>query len=158
MNKEIILVKKFISLLLISVCLGDTLILKDKTKYVGTLTNFVDEEIMFEAFLSTNSVRSKFLTVIIDDIQELKLYDGTMVIDNGIIVATNAERIKNTGYDRYLNISKELKRDSEETSTEELLKHKKVKTAHILIGCGIISAAAIGGIALWFYDNFTILP
>ena len=48
--------------------------------------------------------------------------------------------------------------DSEETSTEELLKHKKVKTAHILIGCGIISAAAIGGIALWFYDNFTILP
>ena len=41
---------------------------------------------------------------------------------------------------------------------EELLKHKKVKTAHILIGCGIISAAAIGGIALWFYDNFTILP
>ena len=37
-------------------------------------------------------------------------------------------------------------------------KYKKVITAHILIGCGIISAAAIGGIALWFYDNFTILP
>tara|TARA_Y100001970_G_scaffold209784_1_gene255790 strand:+ start:848 stop:1327 length:480 start_codon:yes stop_codon:yes gene_type:complete len=48
--------------------------------------------------------------------------------------------------------------DSEETSTEELLKYKKVKTAHILIGCCIISAAAIGGIVLWFYDNFTILP
>ena len=48
--------------------------------------------------------------------------------------------------------------DSEEKSTEELLKYKKVKTAHILIGCGIISAAAIGGIMLWFYDNFTILP
>ena len=137
------MIKKLISLLLISACLGDTLILKDKTKYVGTLTNFVDEEIMFEAFLSTNSVRSKFLTVIIDDIQELKLYDGIMVIDNGIMVATNAERIKNTGYDRYLNISKELKRG---------------KLTHIIIGCGIISAAAIGGIALWFYDNFTILP
>ena len=48
--------------------------------------------------------------------------------------------------------------DFEETSKEKLLKYKKVKTAHILIGCGIISAAAIGGIALWFYDNFTILP
>ena len=48
--------------------------------------------------------------------------------------------------------------DSEKTSTKELLKYKKVKTAHILIGCGIISAAAIGGIALWFYDNFRILP
>ena len=79
--------------------MGDTLILKDKTKYVGTLTSFVDEEILFEAFLSTNSLRSKFPTVIIDDIQGLNLNDGTMVIDNGIIVATNAERIKNTGYD-----------------------------------------------------------
>ena len=122
------MIKKLISLLLISVCLGDTLVIKDKTKYVGTLTNFVDEEMMFEAFLSTNSLRSKFLTAIIDDIQELKLYDGTMVIDNGIIVATNAERIKNTGYDRYLNISKELKRG---------------KLTHIMIGCGIISVAAI---------------
>ena len=48
--------------------------------------------------------------------------------------------------------------DSEKTSTKELLKYKKVKTAHILIGCGIIGAVAIGGIALWFYDNFRILP
>ena len=48
--------------------------------------------------------------------------------------------------------------DSEETNTEKLLKYKKVKKAHILIGCGIISATAIWGIALWFYDNFTILP
>ena len=37
--------------------------------------------------------------------------------------------------------------DSEKTSTEELLKYKKVKTAHILIGYGIISSTAIGGIA-----------
>ena len=63
------MIKKLTSLLLISVCLGDTLVIKDKTKYVGTLTNFVDEEMMFEAFLSTNSLRSKFLTAIIDDIQ-----------------------------------------------------------------------------------------
>ena len=121
--------------------MGDTLILKDKTKYVGTLTSFVDEEILFEAFLSTNSVRSKFLTVIIDDIQELKLYDGTMVIDNGIIVATNAERIKNTDYYRYLNISKELKGG---------------KSIHIIIGCGIISVVALGGLYLYFVQTFNL--
>jgi hypothetical protein len=114
--------------------LGDTLVLKDKTKYVGTLTNFVNEEIIFEAFLSTNSLRSKLLTVIIDDIQELKLYDETMVIDNGIIVATNEEHIKSTSYPRYLNISNELKK-------EEL----KI----LYLGCAIISVAAIGGLLLW---------
>ena len=135
------MVKKFISLILISVFLGDTLILKDKTKYVGTLTNFVDEEIMFEAFLSTNSLRSKFPTVIIDDIQGLNLNDRTMVIDNGIIVATNAERIKNTDYYRYLNISKELKRG---------------KSIHIIIGCGIISVVALGGLYLYFVQTFNL--
>ena len=129
------MVKKFISLLLISVCLGDTLILKDKTARNGTLINFVDDEIMFEVILSKNSLRSKFLTYIIDDIQELKLYDGTMVIENGIIVATNEEHIKSTSYGRYLNISNEL---------------KKGKSANIIyIGCGIISVAAIGGLLLW---------
>ena len=135
------MIKKLISLLLISVCLGDTLVIEDKTKYVGTLTNFVDEEIMFEAFLSTNSLRSKFLTVIIEDFQELKLYDGTMVIDNRIIAATNAERIKITGYGRYLNISKELKRG---------------KLTHIIIGCGIISVVALGGLYLYFVQPFNL--
>ena len=128
------MVKKFISLLLISVCLGDTLILKDKTARNGTLINFVDDEIMFEVILSKNSFRSKFLTYIIDDIQELKLYDGTMVIENGIIVATNEEHIKSTSYDRYLNISNEL---------------KKEKLKVLYLGCAIISVAAIGGLLLW---------
>ena len=124
------MVKKFISLLLISVCLGDTLILKDKTVHNGTLINFVDDEIMFEASLSTNPLRSKILTVIIDDIEELELLNGIMVIENGIIVATNEEHIKSTSYGRYLNISNEL---------------KKGKSANIIyIGCGIISVAAIG--------------
>ena len=42
--------------------------------------------------------------------------------------------------------------DSEETSTEELLKYKKVKSSHIIIGCGIISAAAIGVIWLAYHS------
>ena len=128
------MVKKFISLLLISVCLGDTLILKDKTVHNGTLINFVDDEIMFEASLSTNPLRSKILTVIIDDIEELELLNGIMVIENGIIVATNEEHIKSTSYGRYLNISNEL---------------KKEKLKILYLGCAIISVAAIGGLLLW---------
>jgi len=55
--EEINLVKKFISLLLISVCLGDTLILKYKTKYNSILIKVDVDEIMFKAFLSTNWTR-----------------------------------------------------------------------------------------------------
>ena len=107
MVKENNLVKKFISLLLISVCLGDTLVLKNKTKYNGTLIKFDGDEIMFKAFLSTNW--SKELSIDINDIQELKLYDGAIVIENGIIVATNEEHIKSTSYDRYLSLAKAAK-------------------------------------------------
>ena len=101
------MVKKFISLLLISVCLGDTLDLKDKTRYNSTLLKFDSDEIMFKAFLSPNW--SKELWIDINDIQELKLYDGAIVIKNGIIVTTNEEHIKSTNYDRYLSLAKAAK-------------------------------------------------
>ena len=101
------MIKKLISLLLISVCLGDTLVLKDKTKYNGTLIKFGSDEIMFKALLSRNW--SKKLSVNINEIQELKLYDGAIVIKNGIIVATNEEHIKSTSYDRYLSLAKAAK-------------------------------------------------
>ena len=71
------MVKKFISLLLISVCLGDTLILKDKTVYTGALIKFGTDEIIFKAIPSAK------LSIYISDIQELKLSDGTMVFENG---------------------------------------------------------------------------
>ena len=127
------MVKKFISLILISVCLGDTLILKDKTKYDGNMIKYSTDEIMFKYF-PPYSLKSNKLAVVISDIEELKLSDGTIIVENGVFKASYEEDMK------------------------RFLKYKKVKTAHILIGCGIISAAAIGGIALWFYDNFTILP
>ena len=101
------MIKKLISLLLISVCLGDTLVLKDKTKYNGTLIKFGSDEIMFKALLSRNW--SKKLSVNINEIQELKLYDRAIVIKNGIIVATNQEHIKSTSYDRYLSLAKAAK-------------------------------------------------
>ena len=87
--------------------IGDTLILKDKTVHNGTLIKFENNEIMFKALLSRNW--SKKLSVNINEIQELKLYDGAIVIKNGIIVATNEEHIKSTSYDRYLSLAKAAK-------------------------------------------------
>ena len=81
------MIKKLISLLLISVCLGDTLVLKDKTKYNGTLIKFGSDEIMFKYF-PPYSLWSKNLTVVFGVIQELQLSDGTTLIENGVIVAS----------------------------------------------------------------------
>ncbi len=95
------MVKKLISLLLISFCIGDTLILKDKTVYTGALIKFGTDEIIFKAIPSAK------LSIYISDIQELKLSDGTKVFENGIKVATNEKYIENTGYDRYLSVFNE---------------------------------------------------
>ncbi len=86
------MIKKLISLLLVSVCMGDTLILKDKTVYNGTLIKFGNDEIMFKYF-PPYSLLSKDLTVILGDIQELQLSDGTSLIENGIDVATNEKHM-----------------------------------------------------------------
>ena len=86
------MVKKLISLLLVSVCIGDTLILKDKTVYNGTLIKFGNDEIMFKYF-PPYSLLSKNLTVILGDIQELQLSDGTSLVENGIDVATNEKHM-----------------------------------------------------------------
>ena len=95
------MVKKLISLLFISLCLGDTLILKDKTVYTGALIKFGNDEIVFKAIPSAK------LSVNISDIEELKLSDGTKVFENGIKLATNEKHIENTGNDRYLSIFNE---------------------------------------------------
>ena len=94
------MIKRFISLLLLSVCLGDTLILIDKTVYTGTLIKFENNKIIFRALPSAK------LSVDLSDIQKLKLSDGSKIIENGIIVAANKEKIKSTSYDRFLSISK----------------------------------------------------
>tara|TARA_B100000519_G_scaffold57823_1_gene48343 strand:- start:75 stop:884 length:810 start_codon:yes stop_codon:yes gene_type:complete len=86
--KGIHLIKKFIPLLLISVCIGDTLILKDKTVFTGALIKFGNDEIIFRVLPSAK------LSVNINDIQELKLSDGTKLFENGIIVKTNEKHIK----------------------------------------------------------------
>ena len=83
------MVKEFISLLLISVCLGDTLILKDKTAYTGKLIKCLNGDIIFEA------VPLAKLSFNISDIQELELSNGAKIFDNGILVSTDLETFKN---------------------------------------------------------------
>jgi len=115
------LVKKLISLLLISVCLGDTLILKDKTEYTGTLIKFGNDEIMFRALPSAK------LSINISDIQELKLSDGTRVIENGIVIASNEKHIKKISYSRYLSVVK-----------AEKVKKRPERVKKIVGGCACI--------------------
>ena len=113
--------KKFISLLLISVCLGDTLILKDKTEYSGILMKFVNDEIMFRAWPSAK------LSINISDIQELIFSDGTRVIENGVIVAENEKHIKKISYSRYLSVVK-----------AEKVKKRPERVKKIVGGCACI--------------------
>jgi len=125
------LVKKFISLILISVCLGDTLILKDKTKYDGNMIKYSTDEIMFKYF-PPYSLKSNKLAVVISDIEKLKLSDGTIIVENGVFTASYEEDIK------------------------RFLKYKKVKSTHTIIGCGIISVVALGGLYLYFVQTFNL--
>ena len=74
------MVKKLISLLLISVCLGDILILKDKSVYKGALIYYGNDEIIFKPL-----PQSAKLSVNIKDIKELKLSDGTTAFENGTL-------------------------------------------------------------------------
>ena len=95
--KGIHLIKKFIPLLLISVCIGDTLILKDKTVYTGWLVKYDNDEIKFKVSLPTDTLPSTVslassriftakLSININDIQELKLWNDTKVFENGILI------------------------------------------------------------------------
>ena len=132
------MVKKFISLLLISVCLGDTLILKDKTEYNGILMKFVNDEIMFRAWPSA------ILSINVSDVQELKLSDGTRVIESGIVVATNEKHIKNISYDRYLSI---IEAEKHKKSAERAKERKSIYVGCclIIILIGFILVKVIGG-------------
>ena len=74
------MVKRFISLLLLSICLGDILILKDKSVYKGALVYYGNDEIIFKPLPP-----SARLSVNIKDIKKLKLSDGTTAFQNGIL-------------------------------------------------------------------------
>ena len=46
--------------------------------------------------------------------------------------------------------------DLENINAEESSKFKKIKSSHIMIGCGIISVVALGGLYLYFVLTFNL--
>jgi len=84
---------RYLSLLLItSICLSDTLILKNKKVYKGELVKYVDgKKILFKALPSAN------ILINISEVQELTLTDGTKIFENGKILIydlNNTEKFK----------------------------------------------------------------
>jgi len=136
--KEIHLVKKLISPLLISVCLGDTLILKDKTEYTGALIKFGNDEIIFRALPSAK------MSINISDIQELKLSNGTKVFENGFKVTNNEKYIEATSYNRYLSVLRAEKyKNSAERAKEQKIAYEV--SCLIIILIGFLLVKVIGG-------------
>ena len=91
-------VRQIIPLLIItSVILGDTLILKDKSVYNGTFIKYDNDKIIFKVLSSAK------LSINISDMQELKLSDGKKVVENGIIVESEEKHIIDIKDDSYLS-------------------------------------------------------
>ena len=85
--------KLIIILLTTSICLGDTLILKNKQSYKGKLVKYVDgQKILFKVPPSAN------LLFDIKDIKNLTLLDGTKIFENGIMVVTDLKSIEKYKY------------------------------------------------------------
>ena len=112
--------------------------MKDKTIHNGTLIKFGNDEIIFKDLQKKVSPYGHpmftkptgKLSIKISDIQKLKLSDGTSVIENGIVVATNEKHIKNISYDRYLSI---IEAEIHKKSAERAKERKS-----IYVGCCLI--------------------
>ena len=78
MVRQQILVKVISTLLIISTCLGDEIVLQNNNSYSGELVKFIDSDrILFKALPSAN------LIVDITEIQNLTLSNNTVIIENG---------------------------------------------------------------------------
>ena len=78
MVRQKVLVKVFSTLLIVSTCLGDEIVLKNNNSYSGKLVKFIDgDRILFKALPSAN------LIVDITEIQNLTLSNNTVIIENG---------------------------------------------------------------------------
>ena len=82
--------RKIIAILLItSVILGDTLILKNEKVYKGKLVKYVDGKmVMFKALPSAN------ILINISEVQKLTLTDGTKIFENGKILIDDLNNTK----------------------------------------------------------------
>ena len=88
MAKQPILIKGFATLLVVSNCFGDEIVLKSNNSYSGKLVKFLDRKrILFKALLSAN------LIIDITEVQNLTLSDGTIVLEDGRILVNDFEKI-----------------------------------------------------------------
>ena len=78
------------------------------------------------------SLKSNKLAVSISNIEELKLSDGTIIVENVVFTASYKEDIK------------------------RFSKYKNVSSAYTMIGCGIFSLVALGGLYLYFVHTFNL--
>ena len=79
MAKQQILGKVFATLLVVSTCFGDEIVLKNNNSYSGELVKFLEgEKILFKALPSAN------LIVDITEIKNLTLSNGIVIVENMI--------------------------------------------------------------------------
>ena len=85
----------FSVILIFSVCLGDTLILKNDKIYKGKLIKYVDgRKIMFRALPSAN------ILININEIHELTLANGTKIFEDGKILVYDLKSIEKYRYEK----------------------------------------------------------
>ncbi len=85
----------FSLILIFSVCLGDTLILKNDKIYNGKLIKYVDgKKIMF------NALPSASILININEIHELTLTNGTKIFKNGEILVYDLKSIQEYKYEK----------------------------------------------------------
>ena len=87
---------RYLSLIFtISICLGDTVILKNDKVYKGKLIEYVDgTKIMFRALPSAN------ILININEIHELKLTNGTKIFEDGKILVYDLKSIEKYRYEK----------------------------------------------------------
>ena len=87
---------RYLSLVFIfSICLGDTVILKNNKIYKGKLIKYVDgRKIMFRALPSAN------ILININEIHGLTLTNGTKIFENGEILVYDLKSIEKYRYEK----------------------------------------------------------
>ena len=87
------LLKVISTLLIISTCLADEIVLKNNNSYSGELVKFIDSDrILFKALPSAN------LIVDIIEIQNLTLSNNTVIIENGKLLVDDYRKTDDLYY------------------------------------------------------------
>ena len=83
----------FSTLLIVSTCLADEIVLKNNNSYSGEMVKFIeDDRILFKALRSTN------LIIDITAIQNLTLYNNTVTIENGKLLVDDYRKTDDLYY------------------------------------------------------------